>query len=116
MKKKIRKTGEVVDVIDYFCNESGRSKNDWVKYISTDGEYHIQPLCNLYFDFEDVKEEPKESGIDWEKVRCKVSCEIFVNFISNAYPCTSDVVEMAKDAIWYADVLVEELKKGGEYA
>lgn len=50
MKKKIRKTGEVNDVIDYFCNESGRSKNDWVKYISTDGEYHIQPLCNLYFD------------------------------------------------------------------
>lgn len=70
MKKRIRKTGEVVDVITYsnpYCSE--RDDMDCVSYIDSKGEeHHHERGLNLWWDFEDVEEKPI-TEINWERRR-----------------------------------------------
>lgn len=115
MKKRIRKTGEIVDVISYnkYSNTSRNSDLDWVSYIDSEGrEYEHEKGLNIYWDFEDV-EEVLSTDIDWEKRRYEIS--------KSALPCFRDgsnvwlsAEESAKCAVYYADALIAELKKGGE--
>ena len=83
MKKRLRKTGEVVDVIDWhnYC-EKDRDKDDWVSYIDSKGvEHHVERGLNMYWDFENVAPPeliPKgaviaKKQIDWEQVRINAS-------------------------------------------
>ena len=59
MKKRIRKTGEIVDVISYnkYTNTARNSELDWVSYVDSKGmEHEHEKGLNIYWDFEDVEE------------------------------------------------------------
>ena len=111
MKKRIRKTGEIVDVIDYY-NLMGaeRDSNDSISYIDSKGEeHHHEKGLNLWWDFEDVEEVPN-THIDWEQRRYEIAKEVFASI----YDFTIDRINFAKYAVDAADALIAELKKGGE--
>ena len=69
MKMRIRKTGEIVDVISCsYCNLN-RNKRDWVSYIDSSGvEHSAERGLNILWDFEDVEKKPI-TEINWERQR-----------------------------------------------
>lgn len=111
MKKRIRKTGEIVDVIAWY-NIMGaeRDKDDSVSYIDSKGNECVKVEgLNLAWDFEDVKE-VLSADIDWEQRRYEIAKEVFASI----YDFTIDRINFAKYAVDAADSLIAELKKGGE--
>lgn len=115
MKKKLRKTGEIVDIISYYnCYCSERDTTDSVSYIDSKGiEHHNEKGLNLWWDFENV-EEVLSTSIDWEQVRIKAAISALQGFCSNAITFNNEDDKLAKWSVSYADALIAELKKGGE--
>lgn len=59
MKMRIRKTGEIVDVISCSNCNLNRNKRDWVSYIDSSGvEHSAERGLNILWDFEDMEEKP----------------------------------------------------------
>ena len=115
MKKRIRKTGEVVDVIAWY-NIMGaeRDKDDSVSYIDSKGNECVKMRgLNLAWDFEDV-EEVLSTDIDWRQVRIKAAISALQGLYSNAQTYNIDDDELAEWIIGVADALIAELKKGGD--
>ena len=116
MKKRIRKTGEIVDVIscNNCTNTARNSELDWVSYIDSKGmEHEHEKRLNIYWDFEDVEEAP-DTDIDWEKVRIKAAISALQGFCSNSEAFDNDDDKLAKWSVSCADALIVELKKGGK--
>ena len=128
MKKRIRKTGEIVEVIAYCAplNEI-RADGDWVSYIDSGG--FERPCCtglNIYWDFEDVEEPSKD--IDWEQVRTDAAIAAMNGILGDtelqslAFEGRTDKnirqvpVYISEMAVAFADALIAELKKGGKDA
>lgn len=112
MKKRIRKTGEIVDVISYnkYTNTARNSDLDWVSYIDSKGrEHEHEKGLNIYWDFEDVEGAPN-TEIDWGQRRYEIAKEVFASI----YDFTIDRINFAKYAVDAADTLIAELKKGDE--
>ena len=110
MKKRIRKTGEIVDVISW-NNLLGkeRSSLDSVSYIDSKGNECVRVKgLNLAWDFEDV-EEVLSTDIDWETRRYEIAKDI----LAATYDYPMDGKPYAKIAVGIADALIAELKKGG---
>lgn len=65
MKYRIRKTGEVVDVISYSGSPSTRNEEvDYVSYIDSKGkEFPLVRGLNIYWDFEPL---PYQEHQKWE--------------------------------------------------
>ena len=120
MKKRIRKTGEIVDVISY-CTPMGGSRcnSDYVSYIDSNGVEHDKEQGLHYnWDFEDVEEELTKE-IDWSERRYEIAKNIF-NITANFQELTLSGAtrtvnkeRAAELAVKYADALIAELKKGG---
>lgn len=115
MKKRIRKTGEIVDIIDWFnFYRTERDKEDTVSYVDSKGvEHHNERGLNLWWDFEDV-EEVMSTDIDWEQVRIKAAISALQGFTSNSNTTFATDEELTKWSVSCADALIAELKKGGE--
>lgn len=116
MKKRIRKTGEIVDVISYnkYTNTARNSELDWVSYIDSKGmEHEHEKGLNIYWDFEDVEEAP-DMYISWEQVRIKAEISALQWLASNPNIISVIDEELAKWSVSCADALIAELKKGGE--
>lgn len=116
MKKRIRKTGEIVDVIS--CNKytstARNSELDWVSYIDSKGmEHEHEKGLNIYWDFEDVVEVPN-THINWEEVRIKAAISALQGFACNPNSTSATDEELVKWSVSCADSLIAELKKGGE--
>ena len=114
MKKKLRKTGEIVDVISYnkYTSTARNSELDWVSYIDSKGmEHEHEKRLNIYWDFEDVEEVPS-TDIDWEQVRIKASISALQGFAARPQIVSTDT--LARWIVSAADALIAELKKGGE--
>ena len=113
MKKRIRKTGEIVDVINYYNFMSAeRDTNDSVSYIDSKGEeHHHEKGLNLWWDFEDI-EKTLSTDIDWGKVRIKAAISALQGFASNPNSTSATDEELAKWSVSCADALIAELKKG----
>ena len=126
MKKRLRKTGEIVDVISYnkYTNTARNSELDWVSYIDSKGmEHEHEKGLNIYWDFEDI-EEVKSTDIDWNQRRYEIaksamqgilsneSIEISLNDESYEYHCLAK--DIAKASVIYADAIIDELKKEHE--
>lgn len=119
MKKRIRKTVEIVDVIAYStpCG-TRRRKYDSVSYIDRQGGERVEELgLNIHWDFEDVEEEPAKK-IDWEERRYEIAktvvhAQITGPIIPGIDPNPS-IPDLAKWAVNIADALIAELKKGGK--
>lgn len=113
VKKIMRKTGEVVEVIASDIKDNGaRSDGDWVSYIDSNGVEHIKEHLNLQFDFKDedtwqarmdkLLEEAK--GIDrWEQRRYEL--------VKDYVLCKGKTVGYAVSA---ADEIISALKNSPE--
>ena len=128
MKKRIRKTGEIVDVITYndCSSKTKRKKYDYVSYIDSNGTPHyLERGLNIYWDFEDVEEELTKN-IDWEQVRIDAAMTAMNGILTNdelqslAFDGRRDKnnreipVYVSEMAVSFADALIAELKKGGK--
>lgn len=128
MKKRIRKTGEIVDVISYVapngagCSETG----DFVSYVDSKGRERKKVPLNFYWDLEDIDGTEISENIDWEQRRYEVSRNCINGILANeemthmavdeglkkgCRDIPTNIVEMA---VAFADALIAELKKGGE--
>lgn len=93
MKAKVKETGEIIDVEPCF----------YAKINSTDPMIHKN----------DIELIEPNADIDWEQRRYEISKAMIAAFMSNsdknvfAYPKKNQ----ARDAVEYADALIEELKK-----
>lgn len=129
MKKRIRKTGEIVDVVS-FSNfyRSERDDFDEVSYIDSKGvEHHHVKGLNLWWDFEDIPiEDTRIPNFDCEQRRYEIAKTCINGILANeemahmaideglkkgCRDIPSNIVEMA---VAFADALINELKKGGE--
>lgn len=129
MKARIRKTGEIVDVINYNQCCSIRSYQDYVSYIDSKGEEHDRESLNYYWDFEPI--ETLTEVVDkehWQDVRERAAIAAMQGTItilssSDGYAFRTIVVEgfsgnektypneIAEFAVACANSLVEQLKK-----
>lgn len=113
MKKRIRKTGEIVDVIAWY-NLMGaeRDKDDSVSYIDSNGNECVKVEgLNLAWDFEDA-EEALSTDINWEQVRVNAAISALQGFAAS--PQIASTETLVRWSVCAADSLIAELKKGGE--
>ena len=113
MKKRIRKTGEIVDVIAWY-NMLGaeRDENDSVSYIDSKGNECVKVEgLNLAWDFEDVKE-VFSNDIDWKQMKNKAAISALQGFAAS--PQIVSIETLVRWSVGVADALIAELKKGGE--
>lgn len=108
MKAKIRKTGEVVDVITY-SGHTYRSDIDVVSYIDSKGNECVDMKMNRFWDFEDVE----ENLIDWKQRRYEISKDVLSAFLSNSNEMIfeGNPEDHAKDAVVFADALIKKLRE-----
>lgn len=119
MKKRIRKTGEIVDVISYYnCYCSERDTTDSVSYIDSKGvEHRNERGLNLWWDFEDV-EEVSSTDINWEQRRYEIAKTVIhgqlTGPIIDGIDPNPSISSLAKQVVKIADAIIEELKKGND--
>lgn len=111
MKARIRKTGEIVEIISYRGNTDRNDVLDSVSYIDSKGVEHPREKLNFYWDFETITDEKEDtlSTTDWNQVRVQASIGAMQVILGkNNYDTYKDI---AAQAVEYADALVIELKK-----
>lgn len=111
MKARIRKTGEIVEIISYSSFTTRNEILDNVIYIDSQGKEHSREPLNFYWDFEVIPDEKKNSfsTIDWNQVRIQASINAIQVILGKYnYDTYKDV---AAHAVEYANALIEELKK-----
>lgn len=111
MKARIRKTGEIVDIIGYNHCSTIRSHQDYVSYIDSKGIEHDRESLNYYWDFEPIETNNNEH---WQEVRERAAIAAMQGMLScgeEAFSYQGVTDEIAKAAVDYADSLIEELKK-----
>ena len=62
MKARIRKTGEVVEIISYSSRTQRCDTVDYVSYIDSKGGEHDREPLNLYWDFEVIPAEEQTNA------------------------------------------------------
>lgn len=110
MKAKIRKTGEIVDVICYNHCSTIRSHQDYVSYIDSKSIEHDRESLNYYWDFEPVETANNEH---WQDIKERAAIAAMHGIIScgeGAFSYQGITDEIAKAAIDYADSLIKQLK------
>ena len=120
MKKRLRKTGEIVDVVS-FNNfyQSERDYSDQVSYIDSKGvEHHHVRGLNLWWDFEDIPiEDTRIPNQNWEQRRYEIAKTVvhgqLTGPIIEGVDPNPSIPDLAKLAVNIADALIAELKKGG---
>lgn len=127
MKARIKKTGEIVDVITYNQCSTIRSSQDFVSYIDSKGVEHDRESLNYYWDFESIEADVINNE-HWNDVRERAAIAAMQGTITmlssndrytfryvvaggfrgdkHAYPN-----EIAEFAVACANALIEELKK-----
>ena len=110
MKARIRKTGEIVDVICY-AGSSNRSAFDYVNYIDSQGVEHTESNnLNYYWDFEPIETTDEY----WQEVRKRAAIAALQGLSANpdlVYDNGDEKIDIVARAMRYADKLVERLKK-----
>lgn len=111
MKARIRKTGEVVEIISYSSRTSRNETLDNVAYIDSQGKEHPREPLNFYWDFETITDEKENtsSTIDWNQVRVQIALDM-AKFICKESKAIS-FKDLAARSVGFADALIEELKK-----
>lgn len=118
MKAKLRKTGEICDIICYGGQPKYRSEAiDYVSYIDSKGVEHSgDNHLNYYWDFEPIEE---QQPIKFPDLRAQIATgvmEVLIRIETGKYvsinnkPCTH-YEGIANAAIAYADALIKELEK-----
>lgn len=119
MKKRIRKTGEIVDVISWAApfGTNRDDTRDFVSYIDSKGRERVNIPMNFYWEFEDV-EEVLSTDIDWEQRRYEIAKTVvhgqLTGPIIDGVDPNPSIPNLVKLAVKIADALISELKKGGD--
>ena len=110
MKAKIRKTGEIVDVICYGGSPHRRSDAlDYVNYIDSQGVEHTEPNhLNYYWDFEPIE---NEKDYNWDALRNQAAIAALQGVMNFFGSIDYNKDTIAKLAVEQADALIAELKK-----
>lgn len=125
MKAKIRKTGEIVDVIAFKSSEACPEKS-WVRYVDSEGLDRTRKL-NALKDLE-IIDKTEDKAVDWEQRRYELAKSAMNGILSDenevGYACSEAKYEknekyttpkaVAQYAVACADALIDELRKGGE--
>ena len=117
MKARIRKTGEVVEIITYSGGTSRNECIDRVSYIDSKGVEHPREPHTFYWDLEqipDVKEDnfPK---IDWEQRRYVIAKEIYPTILEwYATGTCSSEDSVIRSTLKFTDKLIKKLKNNIE--
>lgn len=109
MKAKVKKTGNVIEVvqIEDIITERGVEH----QYVDTDREgcYYVNS------ELEFIKEAPQKD-IDWEQRRYEIAKAVMQGRLSNQYGYVlvgeKNFAGVAANAVEFADALIAELKKG----
>lgn len=111
MKARDRYTDEIVEIIS-FCGTTQRNEDlDRVSYIDSEGQEHPNEKLNYYWDFEPIDSNRNE--IDWEQRRFEIAKDIYSR---NYWNGKVTAKACAKIAVERANILIAELKKGGNNA
>ena len=112
MKAKIRKTGEIVDIIAY-DDYNTRSVWDRVSYIDSKGVEHPNEHLNYYWDFEPIEQANFDSNSDehWQYIKEYAAIAAMQGILSYGDGALVTENIIAKAAVDYANALVEKLKK-----
>ncbi len=105
MKAKIRKTGEVVDII-CFNGNTRRRKYDSVSYIDSKGVEHVEESLNYYWDFEKIPN--LGATIDWEQRRYEIAKELLKIIITQKNETSYSEERLA---FMHANRLIKVLKE-----
>ena len=110
MKAKIRKTGEIVDVICYGGSPNRRSDAlDYVNYIDSQGVEHTEPNhLNYYWDFEPIE---NEKDYDWGALRNQAAIAAMQGVMNFFGSIDYNKETIARLAIEQADALIDKLKE-----
>ena len=108
MKARIRKTGEIVDVICYNNCSIIRSHQDNVSYIDSKGLEHDRESLNYYWDFEPIETDDNKH---WQDVRERAAIAAMQGVMNFFGSIDYNKDTIAKLAVEQADALVEQLKK-----
>ena len=104
-KVRIRKTGEIIDVICFSCTIN-RQKYDSVSYIDSKGVEHNEEHLNYYWDLEAIPN--LDACIDWEQRRYEIAKDVLANIIGRTNTSDYSYEELA---IKFADSLIKKLKE-----
>lgn len=109
MKKKIRNTGEIIDVITYSCG-SMKLSSDLINYIDKDGNEKSAHL-NYYWDLEDIDDTTGQEEY-WKKFRNSSAVKILAGMCANyaTHISFEDCKSLVDRSIKIADYLVENLR------
>lgn len=110
MKSKIRKTGEIVDVIYHMGSPKSRSDVfDFVFYVDSKGVEHTEPNhLNYYWDFEPIETATDEH---WQDVRERAAIAAMQGVMNFFGSIDYNKDTIAKLAVEQADALIEQLNK-----
>lgn len=110
MKARIKKTGEIVDVICYGGSPNRRSDAlDYVNYIDSQGVYHTESNhLNYYLDFEPIE---NEKDYDWGALRNQAAIAAMQGVMGFFGSIDYNRETIAKLAVEQADALIKELRK-----
>lgn len=116
MKAKIRKTGEIVDVIAFKSSEACPEK-DWVRYVDSEGLDPIQEL-NALEDLE-VIDKTEDKAVDWEQRRYDLAKRYSIEFVKLQHhqgrtECGILYSKVVGWSVELADELIAKLKEGGK--
>lgn len=106
MIRKIRKTGELIDVISWTGNITRDEAIDTVSYIDSKGVEHPREEMNFYWDLtQDTPDKSqKQYDFDWDKYRYEIIKSIYPACIEKYGFNAFDYVAI------YADDLIKKLK------
>ncbi len=108
MKARIRKTGEIVDIICW-CGTYERNDSDNVSYIDSDGNEHSQEKgLNYHWDFEII-----DDIIDWEQRRYEIAKAAMQGFCANPSEriVLASFSQFADWSLTCANTLINKLKQ-----
>lgn len=115
MKAKIRKTGEIVDIVSYvvYNKDTTRSTFDWISYIDSQGIEHNKEPLNYCWDFEAIEQSDSNNNLHWQSVKERAAIAAMQGLLFCAkgafsYDGRKDV--LARAAVECADAIVAELK------
>lgn len=110
MKARIKKTGEIVDIICYGGSPHSRSDaSDYAYYIDSQGVEHTEPNnLNYYWDFEPIEMTTDEH---WQDIRERAAIAAMQGMLSNSAICLEEGDTYPKVAVRYANALIEQLKE-----
>lgn len=116
---KGNKEGKVIYLAKSVIGEMRRNDEEGVTYIWSNDlqptEYVVKETPEEILAMPNIEEGSK--AIDWEQRRYEIAKEISGYVYNDAFIANDDYTPcelIARDAIKYADALINELKKGGE--